>query len=170
MRTLIISCLLAASVFGQQKAASSGLIKVDQPGFAKVIAAHKGRVVLASFWATWCVPCRKEMPDLVQLAQRLSARGFDLVMISADEPDREAAALKLLNDNHVPGLLYRLQAANNGKDKDADNDRFYTSVDPHWAEGALPGLFLYDRSGKKVRSFIGETSVKDLEAAITKLL
>ena len=42
------------------------LTRVDQAGYPKVIAAHRGKVVLANFWATWCVPCRKEMPQMVQ--------------------------------------------------------------------------------------------------------
>ena len=54
--------------------------------------------------------------------------------------------------------------------KTADNDKFYPAVDAKWSSGELPALFLYDRSGKKVRSFFGETSIADLEAAISKLL
>lgn len=157
MKISIATCLLACSLWGQQR-----FTPVDDAGFQKMLAAHKGRVVLASFWATWCVPCRKEMPDLVKLSQNLSARGFDLVMISADEADREAAALQLLKDNQVPGAPYWLHAP--------DHDKFYNSVDSRWSDGSLPALFLYDRSGKKARSFIGETPVADLEAAIAKLL
>ena len=55
-------------------------------------------------------------------------------------------------------------------DNDADHDKFYSAVDSKWASGELPALFLYDRSGKRVRSFFGETSIADLEAAISKLL
>ena len=138
------------------------LTPVDQASYPKVIAAHKGKVVLANFWATWCVPCRKEMPQLVQLSHKLAARGFELVMISADEAEQQAAAAKVLQDNRAEGANYLL--------KTADNDKFYPAVDAKWFSGELPALFLYDRSGKKVRSFFGETSIADLEAAISKLL
>jgi len=161
MKRLIgLCCLLAGMAAGL--AAQTKPMPVNQAEYPKLIAAHRGKVVLASFWATWCVPCRKEMPELVKLSQRLAPRGFDLVMISADEAAQEGAAAKVLKDNGVPGPFYLL--------KTPDNDKFYPTVDTGWDSGALPALFLYDRTGKRSRAFIGETSVKDLEAAITKLL
>ena len=157
---LLASLVLMAAALAAQSPVK--LTPVDQASYPKVIAAHKGKVVLANFWATWCVPCRKEMPQLVQLSHKLAARGFDLVMISADEAEQQTAAAKLLQDNRAEGANYLL--------KTADNDKFYPAVDAKWSSGELPALFLYDRSGKKVRSFFGETSIADLEAAITKLL
>jgi hypothetical protein len=53
--------------------------------------------------------------------------------------------------------------------KAADDDKFYNVVDAKWS-GEIPAMFIYDRSGKRVRSFLGETPVKDIEAAIQKLL
>ena len=136
--------------------------RLDQAVYPKVIAANYGKVVLVNFWATWCLPCRKEMPQLVQLSRKLAARGFDLVVVSTDEQEQEAAALKVLNENRVEGPAYLLKTAN--------NDAFYPTVDAKWVSGELPALFLYDRTGKRVRSFFGETSILDLEAAIIKLL
>jgi thiol-disulfide isomerase/thioredoxin len=155
MKTIVLFCLMAACATAQK------LTPVDEAGYKKLIAAHKGRVVLIDFWATWCKPCRAEMPELVKLEQKLRAQGFDLVTISADEPDKEAAALKVLKGDGVPGPAYWKKAA--------DDDKFNDAIDPKWG-GALPAVFIYDRTGKKVRSFIGETAVKDFEAAIAKLL
>jgi thiol-disulfide isomerase/thioredoxin len=157
MKTLLVLCWAAGIVLAQPV-----LAPLDQSTYPKVLAGHRGKVVLANFWATWCEPCRKEMPELVKLSRTLSARGFDLVLISADEPEQETAARKVLGGLGAASPLYIL--------KTADNDKFYPTVDSKWASGALPALFLYDRSGKKVRAFIGETSMKDLEAAIAKLL
>lgn len=156
MKYAFLSLALAASAVAQQK-----LTPVDEPGYTKLIAAHKGKVVLVDFWATWCKPCRTEMPELVKLEQKLRDKGFDFVTISADEADQQAAALKLLKDNGVTGTMYWKKAA--------DDDKFNDAVDPKWG-GALPAVFLYDRTGKKVKSFIGETPVKDMDAAIAKIL
>ncbi|MGD1091971.1 MAG: TlpA disulfide reductase family protein [Bryobacteraceae bacterium] len=150
-----VLCAAASSLKAQK------LTPVDEAGYPKLVASYKGKVVLMDFWATWCVPCRKEMPDLAKLGQNLKARGFELVTISADDPDKEIAALKVLKDDGVAGAAYMKKAK--------DDDKFSDAIDPKWG-GALPALFLYDRTGKKVRSFIGETPVKDLEAAILKLL
>ena len=159
MKRLLGLGLFAVGLIAQT---SPKLTRLDQAVYPKVIAAHHGKVVLANFWATWCVPCRKEMPQLVQLSRKLATRGFDLVIISADDQEQEAAALKVLKENRVEAPAYLLKTAN--------NDAFYPTVDAKWASGELPALFLYDRNGKRVRSFFGDTSISDLEAAIIKLL
>jgi len=159
MRALFLSFAVAA-LGTQPLGAQQKLIPVNEAAYSKVIAAHKGKVLLVDFWATWCEPCRAEMPQLVKLEQRLRARGFDLVTVSADEPEQEAAAAKVLKDDGVAGPAYLKKAA--------DDDKFIAAIDAKWG-GALPALFLYDRTGRKVRSFIGETPVRDLEAAIGKL-
>ena len=152
----LIFLSLAGALLAQPK-----LTPVDQPGYSKLVAGHKGKVVLVEFWATWCKPCRAEMPELVKLEQKLRARGFDLVTISTDEADALPGAVKVLGENHVAGPTYLRKAA--------DDDKFCDAIDPKWG-GALPALFLYDRAGKKVRSFIGETPSATIEAAINKLL
>lgn len=162
MKALLLSLFAAALLFPASSLAQSKLQPIDESGYPKLLATHKGKVVLTSFWATWCVPCRKEMPDLVKLSQKLAARGFDFVTISNDEPDREAAAVKLLQEQKVPGAMYWLRPV--------DREKFYHLVDANWDDGSLPALFLYDRTGKKTRVFIGETSPTDLEVAIAKLL
>lgn len=139
----------------------AALTPVDEPGYQKMVNAHKGKVVLYNFWATYCVPCRAEMPALIRLSEKLKPRGFELIFISADEPEQEHAAETLLKKNGVPGTGYRKQAK--------DDDKFINSLDPKWS-GALPASFLYDRNGRKIRSFIGEVDIKTLEAAVDKLL
>ena len=126
-----------------------------------MIAAHKGKVILYDFWATWCEPCRAELPKLIRLQAKLKERGFELITISADEPEQAAAAEKLLKKSGAPLPGFRKQAMN--------DDRFINAIDPKWS-GALPALFLYDRNGRKVTSFIGETDIGAIESAIRKLL
>lgn len=137
------------------------LTTVDEAGFQKIVDSHKGKVVLYEFWATWCAPCRAEMPQLIRLEAKLRAQGFELIPISADEPEQDAAAEKVLKQLAVKGPLYRKQAK--------DDDTFINTIDKKWS-GALPALFLYDKQGHKVRSFIGETEISTVEAAIRKLL
>lgn len=152
-----LSCLLFVScaVFAQDK-----LIPIDEAGFEKLVSSQKGKIVLADFWATWCVPCRKEMPQLVALQAKLKARGVELVTISADEPEQEKSALQFLKQHKVPGTVY--------VKRPKDDEKFINAIDPKWS-GALPALFVYDRAGKRVRSFIGETSLDQMEAAISKV-
>lgn len=142
-------------------AAPVPLQPVDEAAYAKLIASGKGKVTLVDFWATWCQPCRKEFPELVALEQKLRSRGFRLVTISCDEPEQEVAAAEFVDKFRAPRPAHIKRAK--------DDDAFITSIDPNWS-GALPAQFLYDRSGRRVRSFIGETDPSVIEAAIRKLL
>jgi thiol-disulfide isomerase/thioredoxin len=150
---LVIAC--AGALLGV------ALTPLDETGFEKLVQSHQGKVVLYDFWATWCDGCRAELPELVKLEAKLRSRGFELVTISADEPEAVADAEKLLRRLAVPGVAYRREAKS--------DDKFINAIDAKWS-GALPAAFLYDRNGRKVRSFIGETDIKDFEAAIAKVL
>ena len=141
--------------------AENRLMPVDEAGYRKVVESAKGKVLLVDFWASWCAPCRLEMPELVKLDKQLQARGFQLILVSIDDADQAAEALDVLKQNEVPAPFFRKQAK--------DDEAFINAVDPKWG-GALPGLFLYDKAGNKVRAFIGETGTRTLAAAIEKLL
>jgi thiol-disulfide isomerase/thioredoxin len=137
------------------------LIPVDEAGFQRLAASGKGSVVLVDFWATWCDPCRAEMPHLVALESRYRARGLKLVTISCDEPEQEAGALAFLKKQGAPQPGYIKRAR--------DDDQFINAIDARWS-GQLPALFLYDRQGRQAKAFFGETDMAALEAALRKLL
>ena len=158
MRAGVLLGLVMAAVCAR---GAPPLAAVDEAGYQRLIAQAKGRVVLVDFWATWCDPCRAEMPQLVRLAARYQARGLQLATVSCDEPEQEAGAVAFLDKNGAPAPHYVKRAAN--------DDKFIDAIDPKWS-GALPALFLYDRQGRLVRSFIGETEMAALEAAVKKLL
>ena len=137
------------------------LIPLDEAGFKNLAASGKGRVTLMDFWATWCEPCRAEMPKLVELESRYRARGLRLITISCDEPEQETGALDFLKKNRapLPGYIKRPK----------DDNNFINSIDPKWS-GELPALFLFDREGRKVKSFFGETDMAALEASLRRNL
>ena len=68
----------------------------DAAGKPLTLADWRGRTVLLNLWATWCVPCRKEMPALDALQQRLGSPGFEVVAVNIDtrDPDKPKAWLK----------------------------------------------------------------------------
>jgi len=156
VKPFLSACLLIAST-----AWAADLKPVDETGYPKLVASAKGKVLLVNFWATYCVPCRKEMPQLVALESRLRAQGLQFVTVTADEPEQAKDASAFLAKTKAPAPAYIKQAK--------DDDKFIGAIDPKWS-GALPASFLYDKTGKKVRSFFGEVNVAELEAAIRKLL
>jgi len=62
-----------------------GLSLPDIQGQEQALAQWKGKVLIVNFWATWCVPCREEMPEFVSLQREYGARGVQFVGIAADD-------------------------------------------------------------------------------------
>ncbi len=141
--------------------ADTPLVKVNETLYPKLISERKGKVVLVDFWATWCVPCRKEMPLVAKLEAKLKAKGFVVVTISSDELDNESAARAYLKEAGITTTGY-IKAPK-------DDDAFIRQIDPKWG-GELPALVLYDRTGKKVKVWKGETAIAEIETAVSKLL
>jgi thiol-disulfide isomerase/thioredoxin len=141
--------------------AAPSLAPMDESEFARTLKSNEGKIVLFDFWATWCDPCRAELPHLVQLQEKYRGRGFVLLTVSADEPESAAAALEFLEKTGIHPPAYIKQVKN-------DED-FINSIDTKWS-GALPALFLYGRSGARAASFFGETDDADIEKAIDRLL
>ena len=156
----VLTCLaLAGASF--TALAELELRPLSEKAYTQVLASHKGSVLLVNFWATWCAPCRVEMPLLVQLERKHRSKGLRMVTVSCDEPEDQRKAGQFLAQHQAPQPAYLKRAV--------EDEKFIDSVDGKWS-GALPALFLYDRSGRLARSFIGETEVAVIDEAIRKLL
>ncbi len=109
-------------------------------GTSLSLAELRGKVVLLNFWATWCVPCRKEMPAIEALYQRYKDRGLEVVAISLDK----VAAAPVEAFAKEVGVTYRIV------------------LHPTWATArtygvrGLPATFLLDRAGNVVMRELGE--------------
>ncbi len=119
------------------------------------LSDQKGKVVLVNFWATWCGPCRMEMPDLVALQKRYGPRGFTVVGVSTDD----GVPLDRLRDFATKlGLNYPVLLAPPGAQAN------YGGVP------SLPTSFLIDRQGSVVSGLEGATNEAALAPEIEKLL
>ncbi|HSD72214.1 MAG TPA: TlpA disulfide reductase family protein, partial [Thermoanaerobaculia bacterium] len=70
--------------------------ELDAAGLKQAVARERGRVVLLNFWATWCVPCREEFPELSKLQVRHHEAGLRVIGVSTDFPKERAAVEKFL--------------------------------------------------------------------------
>jgi thiol-disulfide isomerase/thioredoxin len=129
----------------------------DGSGKNLTLADWKGKVVLVNLWATWCAPCRKEMPQLAELQQKFGGDGFEVVAVSVDRKGVEASSEFL-------------------KAVGADALKLYIDK-PAASLGALksPGLpttVLLDRQGREIGRLLGPAdwiapeAVKLIEAAL----
>ncbi len=101
-RQLFTACLLAAStVFGSARAAPSindaapTLVLTELGGQTFDLSKLRGKVVLVNYWATWCAPCKKEMPTLNSFYRRYHEQGLEIIGISADHPEDFAKMRKM---------------------------------------------------------------------------
>ncbi len=96
MRRAIITATLLAALsslgLGQDKIPAPQLALKDIEGRALRLSDYKGKVVLLNFWATWCAPCRAEMPDLVKWQREYRSRGLQIIGVTY--PPEELAEVR----------------------------------------------------------------------------
>jgi thiol-disulfide isomerase/thioredoxin len=133
----------------------------DADGRERTLADWRGRIVLVNLWATWCVPCRKEMPALDALEGSLGGPNFQVVAINIDTRDPEKP-LAFLKDIGVKRLPYH-------SDQSA---KVYQELKSAGKAFGMPTTLLVDRSGCEIGEMAGpaewasEDAVKLVSAAI----
>lgn len=158
--TAIVSLLVLSSLAAAPTSRLAG--ELDASALKQTIAREKGRVVLLNFWATWCVPCREEFPELSKLQVRHQEAGLRVIGVSTDFPKERAAVEKFLAGERPSFPSYL-------KKSGGDDEDFINAVDSSWG-GELPFSVLYDRAGKKVRVYSGSLPLAAAEKEIRKLL
>jgi thiol-disulfide isomerase/thioredoxin len=115
------------------------------------LADFRGRVVLINFWATWCAPCRAEMPEIEAAYQAHRGRGFEVVAINVQEGPAEVQPFMAELGLSFPALL----------DQDGTITRRYLAR-------ALPSTYLVDRNGVVSFSRLGPVTREMLEEQLAK--
>ena len=114
------------------------------------LSSLKGKAVLVNFWATWCEPCKVEMPWLIELQKKYGPQGLQIVGITKEDSDEKTIA----DFAHKMGVNYPVLV---GTNKVLD---LYGGID------GLPTSFFVDRSGKVVAEVVGLRDESILEDAI----
>lgn len=125
----------------------------DLTGQKLVLSSYRGKIVLLDFWATWCDPCRDEIPHFVELQNKYGAQGLQIIGVSMDdgpEPVRDFYERFKMNYPVVMG--------------NAKTGELYGGV------LGLPIAFLIGRDGRIITKHIGATDVSVLEKEIANLL
>jgi len=136
------------------------VIPVTAAEFRRVITAARAKAVLVNVWATWCGPCREELPDLVRLERDGRAAGLKVLLVSADSESDLPQVKRFLAQHGVCFPTYF---------KAQKDMEFINGLDPRWS-GALPATFIFDNQGKLVNRLEGKATYAEFVALIQPVL
>jgi thiol-disulfide isomerase/thioredoxin len=112
----------------------------DASGRARSLADFRGKVVLLNIWATWCAPCREEMPALDQLQAKLGGPAFEVVAVSVDQQGPEIAR-RFFADVGIKSLAFYIDR----------NAKAAFQIDVP----GLPATLLIDAEGREIGRHLG---------------
>ena len=142
----------AAKLVGQ----SVDLVLKDLSGVEQSLASLKGRIVVLNFWATYCVPCRTEMPDLAAVQNEFAALGVQVIGVSTDDVADRAKVLQFVKETKVNFPIWIGGSAEHMV-------RFGLGA-------ALPGTVVIDREGKIAKIISGVVDQPMLRKEIQSML
>jgi thiol-disulfide isomerase/thioredoxin len=128
----------------------------DLSGIEQSLSSLKGRIVILNFWATYCVPCRKEMPDLAAIQNEYAAFGVQVIGASADEMEDRAKVLQFIKETKINFPVWVGATP-------ADMMRFGVGT-------ALPATILITKDGRVAKVMSGVVNQADLKKQIQVLL
>ena len=139
-------------------AAAPGTQLIDPAGLRELLGTQRGKVVVLNLWATWCVPCLREIPDLVALAKELGPRGVTLLGLGMDEPSALAGQVEPFRKKNFPEFRTWLRSS-------PDMDELVSVVDPAWNE-ILPTTYLIGRDGKVAKKIQGKRTLEQFRELV----
>jgi thiol-disulfide isomerase/thioredoxin len=132
------------------------LVLKDLLGVEQRLSAYRGRIVVLNFWATYCVPCRKEMPDLSAIQNEYAALGVQVIGAAADMMPDQQKVKQFVKETKLNFPVWLEASAE-------DMSRFGLGT-------ALPGTAVIGRDGKIVAAYRGVIKVSDLRKQLDSLL
>lgn len=133
---------------------SPELTLTDLQGVSRSLADYRGQVALVNLWATWCPPCKAEMPTLQAYHDKYASKGFTVIAINDGDPTEDV--VQFVRDYQLTFPVWL--------------DPTYIATEQAFKTMNLPSSFVIDRSGTVRLFWVGEISAKALEKYVTPLI
>ena len=133
--------------------AEDSIKRINLAELKGILESNKGKVVIVDLWATWCPPCRKEIPGFINLYNKYKGKGVEIIGIAFDENGVEVvpAFVKKMGINYLVYL---------------NGDNIVQAYDLQ----AYPSTIIYGKDGKEANKHIGFISEKEFDDEIGELL
>jgi thiol-disulfide isomerase/thioredoxin len=155
-RLLLAAVLLATTATSTPAKRLPDLVFRDLAGHPQKLSSLRGSIAVLSFWATWCAPCREELPRLAKLSQEYAAQGVRFLAISVDAPkDRLRIEPYLHQQNFTLDVWL-------GANSDA--------LDRLGLGNVVPATLILDPEGEVIGRILGEAQEPDLRRPLAWLL
>jgi peroxiredoxin len=152
--TSALLALMFASVVHAKNASKVTLYDLD--GNRTSLSDFRGRVVVVNFWATWCLPCREELPRFSAMAQQYASSNVPFVLISIDDPGDKQKIRNFVAQHQLTLPVWVGGSA---------------EMVQHFSQkGIVPATLVVDEHGEIIRIINGEARDKDVEEVVDWLL
>ncbi len=159
---LTIAVLFIACSPESREAVSPEIRLINLEQLDQTIENRYGKTLMLNVWATWCVPCREEFPDMIELAHQLDSQSFELIALSADFPDEIDTKVEPFIET-FDKIPFKIFVQNNIK-----QDSLINFLDPEW-NGALPATFFYDENGILQSKILGKANLPTFRSHVDSL-
>jgi thiol-disulfide isomerase/thioredoxin len=159
-RWFLVGLLAAFGPLSGAAAQAQEVGVITPAGIRALVGAGESRVVVVNFWATWCPPCLREFPDIIEVYEDYREHGLDVFAVSMNEADEAEDIAEFLENFAPPFPIYRAATI---------DETFYEGVLDSWF-GEMPMTLIFDADGELLHIHKKPVTYDELAGQIAPLL
>ncbi len=156
----LVALLSAGLLISFANSASADVEVVTPEDIDALVAENEGKVVVVNFWATWCAPCLREFPDIVEVYEDYRDQGLEVFAVSMNYEDEIEDIDAFLENFQPPFGIYRASEP---------EPEFYEAVIDSWY-GEMPMTMVFDTAGNRVHVHKKPLTYEELAGDVAALI
>lgn len=135
---------------------------VNDAQLQRIINQRNGKALFLNVWATWCVPCVEEFPDIVKINENYKNKDLEVIAVSVDLPSD-------INEKIIPFLKKQQAAFRVYVAEEKSSDEIINMLNTEWS-GAVPVTFIFDKSGRQQKYLYGAQNYNQFSSAVDSVI